>query len=125
MGQTVAQKLDAAARENPDKIVIVGPAGKMSWRELDGRAGAVAQTLSDQGTNLGDRLAIATDNITDTAIGIVGGLKIGAAITPLNPRLSGGDKRAVLDVLKTARVIEHLPPGEACPCITEQFKSKH
>ncbi len=113
MGQTVAQKLDAAARENPDKIVIVGPAGKMTWRELDARAGAVAQTLSDQGTNLGDRLAIATDNITDTAIGIVGGLKIGAAITPLNPRLSGGDKRAVLDVLKTARVIEHLPPGEA------------
>ena len=113
MGQTVAQKLDAAAREHPDKIVVVGPAGEMSWRELDARASAVALSLCDQGTKPGDRLAIATDNITDTAIGIIAGLKIGAAITPLNPRLNESDKQAVLDVLKTARVLEQLPPGEA------------
>jgi long-chain acyl-CoA synthetase len=113
MAQTVAQKLDAAARENPDKIVIVGPTGQMSWRELDARAGAVAQFLSDEGAKPGDRLAIATDNITDTVIGVVAGLKLGAAITPLNPRLSEGDKKDVLDVLKTARMIEYLPPGEA------------
>jgi len=113
MEQTVAQKLDAAARDYPDNIVIIGPAGQMSWRELDARAGAVAQWLDDEGTKPGDRLAIATDNITDTAIGIVAGLKLGAAITPLNPRLSEGDKRAVLDVLKSARVLERLPAGEA------------
>ena len=113
MDQTVAQKLDSAARENPDKIVLIGPAGEMSWRELDARAGAVARSLSDGGTQPGDRLAIATDNVTDTAIGIIAGLKLGAAITPLNPRLSESDKRAVLDVLKTARVIDRLPAGEA------------
>ena len=113
MVQTVAQKLDAAAQEYPDKIVMIGPAGAMSWCELDARAGAVARSFSDQGTRPGDRLAIATDSITDTAIGIVAGLKLGAAITPLNPRLSERDKQAVLDVLKTARVLEQLPPGEA------------
>jgi len=113
MDQTVAQKLDAAARENPDKIVLIGPGGEMSWRQLDARAGAVARSLADEGTRPGDRLAIAADNITDIAIGIIAGLKLGAAITPLNPRLSGGDRQAVLDVLKTARVIERLPPGEA------------
>lgn len=113
MGQTVAQRLDVAAREFPDKIVIAGPAGEMSWRELDARAGAVAQSLSDQGIKPGDRLAIAADNITDTAIGIVAGLKVAAAITPLNPRLSATDKQAVLDELKTARLLGNLPPGEA------------
>jgi long-chain acyl-CoA synthetase len=113
MDQTVAQKLDAAARDYPEKIVLIGPHGEMTWRELDARAGAVARSLSDKGTGPGDRLAIATDNITDSAIGIIAGLKLGAAITPLNPRLSEVDKQAVLDVLKTARVIEQLPPGEA------------
>ena len=119
MGQTVAQKLEVAARENPDKIVIVGPAGEMSWCELDARAGAVAQTLAEDGTKPGDRLAIAADTITDTVIGIVAGLKVGAAITPLNPRLSENDKGAVLDVLKTARVLEQMPPGEVLfPAVT-------
>ena len=113
MGQTVAQKLDAAARENPDKTVIVAPNGNLSWRDLDARAGAVAQRLSDDGIQPGDRLAIAADTMTNTAIGIVAGLKVGAAITPLNPRLSDSDKHAVLDVLKTARVLEQLPSGEA------------
>ena len=113
MGQTVAQKLDIAAQENPDKIVIIGPEGQMSWRDLNGRAGAVAQTLVDDGTKPGDRLAIAADTITDTVIGIVAGLKVGAAITPLNPRLSEDDKRAVLEVLKTARVLEQMPAGRA------------
>lgn len=113
MTRTVAQKLDAAARENPDKIVLIGPGAAMSWRALDGRAGAVARSLGAEGIGPGDRLAIATDNITDTAIGILAGLKLGAAITPLNPRLSEDDKRAVLGVLKTAHVLERLPPGEA------------
>lgn len=113
MGQTVAQKLDLAARENPHKIVLVGPEGEMSWRALDARAGAVALSLYEDGVAPGDRLAIATDNITENVIGILAGLKVGAAITPLNPRLSEDDKDAVLDVLKTARVLEHLPEGEA------------
>jgi long-chain acyl-CoA synthetase len=72
----------------------------------------VAQSLANDGIIPGDRLAIAADNITDTVIGILAGLKTGAAITPLNPRLNESDKNAVLAVLKTARVIEHMPPGE-------------
>ncbi|MDC0033433.1 AMP-binding protein [Alphaproteobacteria bacterium] len=113
MVHTLAQKLDAAAQKDSEKIVIVGPSGELSWRELDGRAGAVAQSLHDKGIKPADRVLIATDNITDTAIGIIAGLKVGAAITPMNPRLSESDKHAIMDVLMTDHVMERLPPGDA------------
>ena len=107
MVRTVAQQLDAAAREQPENIVLVGPSGDLTWRQLDVRAGAVAESLLDDGINPGDRIAIATEDIIDTGIGIIAGLKVGAAITPMNPRLSDSDRRAILDVLKPARVVGH------------------
>lgn len=113
MTDTVAQRLDAAARDNPDKIVLIGPAGPVTWEKLDGRAGAVARSLADEGVAPGDRLAIATEDITDTVIGILAGLKVGAAIAPINPRLGDDDKKAIFGVLGEARVLDRLPDGEA------------
>src|SRR5690606_8259670 len=71
MARTVAQWLDSAAHASPGKAVLTGPRGALTWRELDARAGAVARHLRDEGVGPGDRLAIATEDLTDMAIGIV------------------------------------------------------
>lgn len=113
MTDIVAQRLDNAARDNPDKIVLIGPSGPVTWQVLAGRAGAVAQSLADEGVMPGDRLAIATEDITDTVIGILAGLKVGAAIAPINPRLGSDDKKAILTVLGDVRTLDRLPQGEA------------
>lgn len=113
MAETVAQRLDREAQANPDKIVLVGPTGPVSWSALEARAGAVAQSLLDDGIEVGERLVIATEDITDTAIGIIAGLKAGAAITPMNPRLGAEEKQAILGVLGKTRTLHTLPKGEA------------
>lgn len=113
MAGTVAQRLDEAARGNPDKTVIIGPTGPITWHTLDGRAGAVARHLMDSGIQPGERLAIATDDIVDTAIAIIAGLKVGAAIAPVNPRLSAEEKQVIFGVLGDPLVLDSLPDGEA------------
>lgn len=113
MTPTVAQRLDHAARSNPDKVVLLAPDGPVTWRTLDGRAGAVAKSLQENGIEPGERLAIATDDIADTVIGILAGLKVGAAITPINARVAADEKKAILSVLKNALTLDVLPDGEA------------
>jgi len=113
MAQTLAQWLDSAARRSPDKIVVTGPRGALTWRALDGRAGAVARSLRDDGVGPGDRLAIATGDLTEMVVGIIAGLKTGAAIAPLNPRLNAAEKREILDALGSARVLDRVPDGAA------------
>lgn len=113
MAGTVAQRLYREARRNPDNVVLIGPDGPVTWRMLDGRAGAVARSLLDEGVEPGERLAIATEDITETVIGIIAGLKVGAAIAPINPRLNQDEKQVIFDVLGTPRVLDRLPDGEA------------
>ena len=124
MAPTVAQRLDEAARSSPDKTVIAGPGGSLTWRQLDRRAGAVAAALVADGIRPGDRLAIAATDLTDMAVGILAGLKAGAAIAPINPRLAEGEKQDILRVLRTARVLDALPAGEAdFPAVTVEAET--
>ena len=111
MVQTVSQKLDAAARKFPSNEVLISPERAMSWGELDLRAGAVARSLVEKGLRPGDRLAITMEDIVDNVIGILAGLKVGAAIAPINPRLSANEKSTILKVLKTNQVLDELPTG--------------
>jgi long-chain acyl-CoA synthetase len=72
----------------------------------------VAQSLADDGIAPGERLAVAQENITDMVVGIIAGLKVGAAIAPINPRLGSEEKQTIFDVLGSARILKDLPGGE-------------
>ncbi|MEE1556783.1 MAG: AMP-binding protein, partial [Alphaproteobacteria bacterium] len=91
--------LEAAARCAPGKEVIFHGDTALCWEELDDRAGAVAATLAARGVEAGDRVALEFDDPVCLTIALLGALKAGAAVTPLNPRLAEDEKSTILVAL--------------------------
>ncbi len=56
-----------------------------SYREVEDRAAAFAEQLTDRGVGEGDVLAIMLPNSLELLIGILGAWRVGAAATPINP----------------------------------------
>jgi len=113
MSGNLATEFDAQARLAPGKRVVILGDGGLSWAELDGRAAALAADLVAQGVGVGERVALEFENPIDLTVALLGALKAGAVATPLNPRLSGDEKSAILEVLSPRLVLTEIIPGTA------------
>ncbi|MGV0642375.1 AMP-binding protein [Mycolicibacterium sp. XJ2546] len=117
------------AAHDPDRVCIVQDDGiKVTYRELDQRASAVAAALRDRGVEAGDRVMTLVPNDVRSVYLMLGLNKIGAIEVPINPGLVGASLRHVLqDAAPKAAVIdsghrqvieEALPEG-VCRLIVE------
>ncbi|MEV4813334.1 non-ribosomal peptide synthetase [Micromonospora avicenniae] len=85
VGTTVLDAFARRVRQNPDAVALTGPAGTVSYAELDRRADVVAERLRRLGVGAGDVVGLLADR-TPAAIGALWGvLKAGAAYLPLEP----------------------------------------
>ncbi|MFI6507760.1 amino acid adenylation domain-containing protein [Streptosporangium sp. NPDC050855] len=73
--------IDAAARF-PDNLALAGPAGEMTYRELDLRADALAHVLSGEGVRPGDRVVIWEGKTPLAVVAMQAVLRLGAAYVP-------------------------------------------
>ncbi|MEU4836554.1 amino acid adenylation domain-containing protein [Streptosporangium sp. NPDC023615] len=73
--------IDSAARF-PDNLALAGPAGEMTYRELDLRADALAHTLSGEGVRPGDRVVIWEGKTPLAVVAMQAVLRLGAAYVP-------------------------------------------
>jgi len=103
-----AHRLDAAAREFADRVVLHRGDAALTWAGLDARARATARLISGLGVAPGGRIALALDDPLDMAIGLIAGLKAGLAVAPLNARLADADRAAILAELGAAPVLERV-----------------
>jgi long-chain acyl-CoA synthetase len=101
------------ARRWPERPALIEDDGILSWRSLDRRAGAVAVALAGRGAGPGERVAVALESPIDLIIGIIGALKTGASVTPLNPRLAADEQQRIVADLEPREVVGRLPDGEA------------
>jgi non-ribosomal peptide synthetase-like protein len=110
------ERCDQLRRTNRDSDLIVdGPSGRMSYRELDARANQLARFLvARQGVRPGDRVALLFDEAVDGYLGMLAVLKAHAAYVPLDPgfppdRLayitSDSGARTVLSHSRLARLV--------------------
>ncbi|HMC81337.1 MAG TPA: AMP-binding protein [Acidimicrobiia bacterium] len=76
------------ARWQPEAAAVDCEGRALTWRELDRRTDAIAAGLAERGLGAGDRLGILGQNSTAWCELVVAGFKLGAAIVPLNIRLS-------------------------------------
>ncbi len=113
MPGNLAAALEAAAKRAPGKDVIIHGEATLCWKELDGRAGAVAAGLAARGVAAGDRVALEFDDPVDLTIALLGALKAGAAVTPLNPRLAEDEKSTILTTLDAKVVLREHSVAEA------------
>jgi long-chain acyl-CoA synthetase len=113
MPGNLAATLEAAARHAPGKEVVIHGDSALCWKELDARASAVAAALAGRGVAAGDRVALAFDDPVRLTIALLGALKAGAAVTPLNPRLAEDENSAILAALDAKLVLREI--GQSGP----------
>jgi amino acid adenylation domain-containing protein len=70
----------------PQAVALTGPAGEVSYAELDRRSDAVAQALHQRGVGRGAVVGLLADRTVEAVAGLFGVLKAGAAYLPLDPR---------------------------------------
>lgn len=122
------------ATRDPDRVCIVQDDGiKVTYRELDQRASAIAAALRDRGLQAGDRVITLVPNDIRAIYLMLGLNKIAAIEVPINPGLVGASlrhvlhdaapKAAVVDAQHRAAIEAELPP-DTCTVIIEAMPER-
>nr|AIT38302.1 LstE [Streptomyces toxytricini] len=93
---TVVDLFRAQAARTPAAVALDGPAGPVTYAELDRRSDAVAAELVRRGTARRDLVGLVVDRTPEGVAGLWGILKAGAAYVPLDPAHPGPRIRGVL-----------------------------
>jgi O-succinylbenzoic acid--CoA ligase len=83
-----------AARARPDHVAVEAPDGRLTYADLDERADIAARRLAALGVAEGGRVATTLSPSTDFAALLHGAARIGAALVPLNTRLTAEQQSA-------------------------------
>ena len=105
--------LEASARLHAERPAIISPDGTIDYAALHRRAGGFARFLGGAGVRPGDRVALSIANSWEFPVALLGALKFGAVVAPLEPRLTGDERRAILDDLRPRLVVHDVPSDEA------------
>jgi fatty-acyl-CoA synthase len=85
-GHSVGRLLEARAAETPDHTFLAFGDRRLTYRQLEQRATALAAALHELGVERGDRIALALPNWPEFVISMFAAARLGAVIVPLNPR---------------------------------------
>ncbi|MFC4045847.1 amino acid adenylation domain-containing protein [Dactylosporangium siamense] len=69
----------------PDRTAVVCGDRELSYAELDRRSGRLAHALAAAGVRRGDVVAVATGRSADLPVAVLGVLRAGAAVLPVDP----------------------------------------
>ena len=108
----MAALLEASARTHAGRVALAWDGGTLDYAELDGRAGALARELHARGVQPGDRVAVAIPNRWQFVVAVLGALKAGATVAPLDPRLKRDERAAILADLAPRLVVEDVGSDE-------------
>jgi long-chain acyl-CoA synthetase len=100
-------------RRAPDRVALIAAGERLTYRELERRAGGFARRLGAQGVRTGDRVALILPNSIGFAVALYGALKLGVTVTPLNPQLTADERARTLSDFGARVVIDAAPAGDA------------
>jgi long-chain acyl-CoA synthetase len=86
--------------------------GRLSYGELEARARGFARALATRGTVPGDRIALALPNSWAFVVALLGALKRGLTVAPLNPQLTGAENQRIVADLKPVLVVDRVDAAE-------------
>ncbi len=108
-----AALIEAAARRRPERTALAWDGGALTWADLAGRAGAAAGAIAGRGVHSGDAIALELPNGWPFVAALLGGLGLGATVTPLNPMLTAEERAGILADLRPAAVVTEVPEALA------------
>ena len=89
--------LHRRAERSPERLALRSRAGDLTYGQLDDLASRAAGALAAQGVSAGDRVAALMPGGPDFAVLLHATLRLGAAIVPVNTRLSTQEMAFVLE----------------------------
>jgi O-succinylbenzoic acid--CoA ligase len=101
-----------AARRWPEGVAVVWNEASMTWAALDALVRSNVASLRALGVGAEDRVAVASWNRPELVALFFACGRLGAALVPLNMRLSDGERAELLELAKPAVTVE-LPLTEA------------
>jgi amino acid adenylation domain-containing protein len=119
--------IEQQARRTPDLPALVFEGSRLSYSELDQRAGRLAQHLRRLGVGADAPVGLFVERSLEMVVGILGILKAGGAYMPMDTsyppeRLGFMLSDAKVDlVLTQSRVLAMLPKGEAKAVRLDEF----
>jgi long-chain acyl-CoA synthetase len=109
----VAALLEAAARAHAGRVALEWDGGVLTYAELDARACALSRELDERGVRPGDRVALAIPNRWQFVVAVLGVLKVGATVAPLDPLLTAEERSAIVADLAPRLVLADVAVEEA------------
>lgn len=80
----VEEFLETSAARLPDKVALIADNRRITYRDLDEMANALAYSFAKLGVHRGDRVVVCLDNSVESVLSIFGALKAGGVFVPLN-----------------------------------------
>ena len=102
---TVAQALESQAAAHPDRIFLVYGERKLTYRQVEAQASAMAAALHELGIERGDRIALTLPNWPEFVVSAFAAAKLGAIVVPLNPRYTVPELKYMLRHSEAAAVV--------------------
>jgi len=84
--QCVHEVISSQVERTPDAVAVQVGTTTLTYRQLDDRAAAIASRLAQAGAGPGAVVAVLLDRTPDLVAAVLGILKCGAAVLPLDPR---------------------------------------
>jgi len=85
--ETVVSLFEEAAKHSPNKLAVVAGGQSINYKELDQRANQFANYLIKKGVKSENPVPLCIDRSIEMVIGILGILKAGGALVPIDPSL--------------------------------------
>src|SRR5689334_6074910 len=95
----------AAARRSPEAVAVRDGHHRLSYADLDRRAGALSAVLAASGTGRGHLVAVVLDRSADLVVTLLGVLRAGAAYLPISPGDPAERLRFLLDDARPSLVL--------------------
>jgi acyl-CoA synthetase (AMP-forming)/AMP-acid ligase II len=106
-GFNLADLFERVVDAAPEREVIVSPRRRLTYRELDERANALAQVLTDLGVKAGDHIGLQLLNGSEYLEGMLAAFKLSAVPVNINFRYVEAELRHLYDDADLVAVIYH------------------
>ncbi|MFB7369220.1 amino acid adenylation domain-containing protein [Streptomyces sp. NPDC056222] len=94
---TLHENFERVAARFPESVAVTDVRSRLTYRELDARAGRLAQLLRAAGVGRDQRVGLCLERGTDLVVGLLGILKAGAGYVPIDPAYPAERRDFVLD----------------------------
>ncbi|MGQ0830409.1 MAG: class I adenylate-forming enzyme family protein [Microthrixaceae bacterium] len=116
---SVAQVLDRALANGPDREALVTRTRRLTYAELDTEANRAAHALRSLGVGPGDRVAASLPNDAEVVVAFHGAMRLGAVWVGVNRALAPPEKRYLLEDSGASLLLtDDDVPGAGAPLVS-------